>query len=430
MPPRLPPPLRRLAALLAVLAVLAASCAPGRGDKSAETSRITFLHYFSGTLSGGIDALVGSFNKANPGYSLTATPLDHESFKTSIGDTLKSGNPPDIYSYWAGAKTAAILGALQPIDDLWLEAGLDKAFPPALVASACRLDGKTWLLPITQHYVGIFYNKALFAQAGLAPPADWKAFVAACAALKAKGVVPIALGADAQWPAQFWFDYLLLRTAGPDYRERLMQGQASWTDPEVLRAFSLWRGLIKAGYFTDNPNETTWDSGAAMDVARGKAAMTLMGTWIIGTWNGSGLDWKEGRDYGVFAFPVVDKGVVDCALGPVDGLVIPKAARNPEGARKVLRYLASAEPQEAMSKGSGGLAPSLLVPATSYSPLQDEIRGLVARAPRWAFNYDLATPPGRSAIGLALFTEFPGMSDEYKALLERTEAKMRAVGAP
>lgn len=31
--------------------------------------------------------------------------------------------------------------------------------------------------------------------------------------LKAKGVVPIALGAKDQWPAQFWFDILLLRTA-------------------------------------------------------------------------------------------------------------------------------------------------------------------------------------------------------------------------
>jgi multiple sugar transport system substrate-binding protein/raffinose/stachyose/melibiose transport system substrate-binding protein len=359
-----------------------------------------------------------------------ATPLDHESFKASIGDTLKTGNPPDLYSYWAGAKTKALIGELQPLDGLWKTARLDKAFSPALVDSACRYGSSIYLLPITQHFVGIFYNKALFAAAGISPPLDWPSFLAACAALKARGILPLALGADAKWPAQFWFDYLLLRTAGPEYRERLMEGQASWTDPEVKRVFSMWRDLLSAGYFNPNPNEIAWDSDAAKMVAEGGAAMTLMGTWITGAWQVMGLDWQEGRDYGVFPFPVIDPATEGCALGPVDGLVVPKDAKNAAGAMRVLAYLAGSEPQAAMSKGSGALAPNLGVDPSSYTPLQRQVLDYIAAAPHWAFNYDLATPPEHSRIGLELFVEFLAFPDHYPSLLARTEERMRGLDSP
>ena len=59
--------------------------------------------------------------------------------------------------------------------------------------------------------------------------------MAACKTLKGAGVKPFALGSKNRWPAQFWFDYILLRTAGPEYRAKLMAGEASYTDPEVMR---------------------------------------------------------------------------------------------------------------------------------------------------------------------------------------------------
>ena len=58
--------------------------------------------------------------------------------------------------------------------------------------------------------------------------------------------MPISLGSMNRWPAQFWFDYLLLRTAGPEYRAKLMAGEAAYTDPEVVRAMELWAELANA----------------------------------------------------------------------------------------------------------------------------------------------------------------------------------------
>jgi len=89
-----------------------------RPGDAAPRSAVTLLHYFSGALSGGIAELAQEFNTKNAQHELRPVPIDHEAFKTSIHDTLKSGNPPDLYSYWAGARTAALVEHLEPLDDI------------------------------------------------------------------------------------------------------------------------------------------------------------------------------------------------------------------------------------------------------------------------------------------------------------------------
>lgn len=423
-----------LAPMVAILltAMLSVSCTAKEPlPATVEIQRISFLHYFSGSLSGGIDELVTTFNKADSRLRLAATPLDHEAFKSGIIDSLAQGNPPDIYSYWAGAKTQEIVEALEPIDDLWSTADLDSHFPPALSKSASIYNGKHYLLPITQHLVGFFYNKKAFEAAGIQAPEDWPGFIAACKALQQAGYIPIALGSRDKWPAQFWFDYLLLRTAGSDYRQHLMEGKALWTDPEVKTAFSLWTELLAADYFNPQPNESTWDSDAGMMVARGEAGMTLMGTWIMGAWNSLAPDWEAGSDYGFFPFPKLDPAIPECAVGPVDGLVIPRLARNIPGAMKVLEFLAGEDPQTLMAKGSGAIAPNTKVPASTYEGLGESILAIVHSADHWAFNYDLATPSALSEIGLSLFVDFLEFPAYYPQLLQRTQDRMeRAMGSP
>ena len=182
------------AGALLLATILSVSCMAKEPPVTIETQGVSFLHYFSGSLSGGIDELITTFNNADPLFRLSATPLDHEAFKSGIIDSLAQGNPPDIYSYWAGAKTQEIIADLEPIDDLWSAAGLEHVFPHSLAESASIYDGKHYLLPITQHLVGFFYNKEAFETVGIQPPEDWTAFLAACEALKNAGYIPIALG--------------------------------------------------------------------------------------------------------------------------------------------------------------------------------------------------------------------------------------------
>ncbi len=409
----------RLIILIVLIVLSFFSC---RKEKKPLTIRnITLLHYFSGSLGGGVDEMVTTFNRKHPSLQVVATAIDHESFKTRIGLALSKPNPPELFSYWAGARTESLTSLLSPIDDIWKSAALDDVFDPALVASASEYGASKYLLPLTQHLVGFFYNKSLLEGLGLPEPETWEDFLKLCAKAKAQGILPIALGAKARWPAQFWYDYILLRTAGPDFREGQVGNREPYLSPSVVKAFTIWKELIDLGYFSPTATEEDWDSGAALDVRKGKALMTLMGTWLIGYYKSPEVGWKE-EETGFFPFPAIDPLVPTCALGPVDGVILAKEAMDPYGAKEVIRFLADIETQEAFSAGSGALSPSRKVPDSFYSPLQSEARKAAAEAKSWAFNYDLAAPPATAEIGLDLFVAFLKEPEKLKELLTRADA--------
>ena len=77
------------------------------------------------------------------------------------------------------------------------------------------LDGKQYGVPWDVGMVGFWYNKDLFAKAGItAPPATWDDFLADVAKLKASGVTPLAIAGKDKWPSMHLWTYLVLRDRG------------------------------------------------------------------------------------------------------------------------------------------------------------------------------------------------------------------------
>lgn len=399
-----------------MLAALLASAAGVAGPAFAQSGEVTISHYFTGEL--GLKAFneqVEKFQQAT-GIKIKESPVGHEDFKTDILVRAAGHSLPDVFSYWAGARVDFIVksNSLRPIDGMWTSEKLDSVVAKPIADSATLYDGKRFLVPFNYHYAGLFYNKKVLADAGVTKlPATWDEFIALGKTLKEKGIAPIALGSKNRWPAQFWFDYLLLRTAGPDYRAKLMKGEASYDDPEVVAAMTLWKELLDQGFFVENANADDW-TDAADKVARGDAAMTLMGTWITGYWNGVGL--VPGQDYDFFPFPKIKDGVANAAVGPVDGLVISANAANPEGAEKFLAFMMSnADVQAKWAEAQGALSANVNVDPKTYNVVMQSAAKTVAEAEAFAFNYDLATTPPVAEVGLSMFTRFiddPSKLDE------------------
>jgi multiple sugar transport system substrate-binding protein/raffinose/stachyose/melibiose transport system substrate-binding protein len=273
-------------------------------------SFVTVMHYFTDTL--GREAINHVFEnfQNESGVTVFDNPIGHEDFKTTILVMAAGGDLPDLMSYWAGARTQFVVdsGQLGSLDEMWAANNLDDVVPASIAQGATMYNGSHYLIPFGYHYAGFFYNPAVMEAAGITEfPATWGEFNAMCDTLLASGVTPVALGSMNRWPAQFWFDYLLLRTAGPEYRAALMAGEASYTDPEVARAMELWKELVDKGYFVADANAYDW-TDAADQVANGEAAMTLMGTWITGYWNGQGLE-PVTQLFDFFPFPAIDEGV-------------------------------------------------------------------------------------------------------------------------
>ena len=411
-----------LAVLLVLAAALAVTPALAQDDLMGD---FTLSHYFGGFGGEFIEQIVDDFIAENPGLMHAESPVDHEQFKTSILVQLAGGNPPDTFSYWAGARIQFIVddGFLMPIDDIWEANDMDSQFPQAVIDTAATYDMHKYAVPLTLHWVGMFYNTALFEQVGATVPTTWDELVDVAETFKMAGIPAFALGSLDRWPAQFWFDMILLRTAGNDYREKLMNGEASYTDPEVVRAYGLWNDLVQAGYFYPDANAYGYIDSANL-VSNGEAAMTLMGTWIGGHF--ASVDLTPGEDFDYFSFPTIDEDTPRASLGPIDTFVVSADAANADAAKAFLIHLTNPDVQWAFAEGAGNLAPSLMVDTSNYNDVVARIASEIAESAVYAFNYDLATPPPVAEVGLNSFAEFMANPGDYEAMLERVQADAAA----
>ena len=199
-----------------------------------------------------------------------------------------------------------------------------------------------------------------------------------------------------------------------------MAGEAAYTDDEVKAAMGMWKDLVDAGYFAPNANADDW-TDASDRVARGDAAMTLMGTWITGYWNGNGL--MAGDDYDFFEFPAIAEGVPNAVVGPVDGLLISANAPNRANAEELLAFLVSDEESQGIwAQAQGALSPNVGVDESIYTSVMTRALAAVGNADTFAFNYDLATPPPVAEVGLSMFARFMDDPSGYEAILADAEA--------
>ena len=409
---------RKIGTQLLTAAMVAPLVGIGVPASAQSGGEVTISHYFSGEFGKkALDEIIGVFQDRT-GYMMKDSPVGHEDFKTDILVRAAGQSLPDVFSYWAGARVQFVVdsGSLTPIDDMWASEGLDEIVAKSVADSATLYDGVRYLVPMNYHYAGMFYNTKVLADAGVMDmPSDWDGFLALCDTLNANGVTPIALGSLNRWPAQFWFDYLILRTAGPEFRAALMDGSASYSDPAVMRAMSLWKDLVDRDCFLPNSNADSW-TDASDKVARGDAAMTLMGTWITGYWNGLGL--TPGEDYDFFEFPAIDDGVANAVVGPVDGWVVSANAQNVPGAKAFLAEMISNPDSQAKWAGAqGALSANVNVDPAAYNAVMLKAFNAVAAADVFAFNYDLATPPPVAEVGLSMFQEFMDSPGEYERIL-------------
>ena len=276
----------RVIMLLIVLGIVI----PAAGQEG-EVKQVTLMHYFSGELGNkAIAEIITNFTAAHKDFVILSNPIGHEDFKTTILIMLAGDEPPDIFSYWAGARMQFVVdaGRLAPIDDMWESAGPGRHHSGLAGVGRDHLQRPALPDPVRLPLCRVLLQPAGVRRCGHHHPAhDLGRVPGRLRNAEGGRRAPIALGSMNRWPAQFWFDYLLLRTAGPEYRAKLMAGEAAYTDPEVVHAMEMWKELVDNGYFYPDANAYDW-TDAADQVANGEAGMTLMGTWITGYWDGNG----------------------------------------------------------------------------------------------------------------------------------------------
>jgi len=370
------------------------------------------------------EALAKAFEAQNPDIKVKINTTAHEEFKKSVRVWLASDTPPDVITWFAGNRAMFFVDKdlMLDITDVWKDAGLFEKFPKAFQSISFR-DGKAYFLPDTYYWWAVYYRKSIFAKYNLSEPKTWDELLKVCATLKENKITPFAIGTKAPWTAAAWFDYLNMRTNGPDFHMGLMFGTEKYTDSRLLKTFENWKTLIANGYFLDNAASYAWQD-AVQFLVRGEAAMYLMGQFILDS-----VPAETAGDMDFFQFPIIDPAVKVGEDAPTDGYMIPKKAKNVADAKKFLKFLASPEAQKIQVERMGRVVTNVDVPLDLYpAPTQKGIK-MMQGADAVAQFYDRDTLPEMADKGMNAFMEFWYKPDTIQQILERLEKERERIFA-
>lgn len=259
---------------------------------------------------------IDRFNDTDPSAEVELQTFANDPYKDRLRTALGSDNGPDVFFNWGGGNLKEYVDAGN-VEDLTqvLEDNPDfkNKFIPS-VLDVGKLDGKYYGIPMrgTQPVV-LYYNKAVFEDAGVEPPKTWGDLLDLVATFKDKGITPIALAGSQTWTELMWAEYLLDRVGGPEVFQKIRdEGPSAWDQPEVTEALGMLQDLIDAGAFGDEFQSVGYDEGGASSIlADGDAAMHLMGTWEYTNQLSESPDFVKNGDLGYVPFPKVEGGKGD-----------------------------------------------------------------------------------------------------------------------
>lgn len=195
----------------------------------------------------------------------------------------------------------------------------------------------------------VMYNKDLFDKAGVAGiPKTWEEFTAACDKLVAAGITPLTV--DDAYMAAF-FGYNLDRLVGAEKCAEMVKN-VDFKDPAVLEFATIWEDAIKKGYMSKKAASNIFPAGQVEELAVGKAAMYLNGTWLPNEIKMQAPD----LNWGSFAWPSMKGGDgIEANNFGAQSFGINKDTKYPNAAFALVRWLTTGEWDQKLSDESLGV---------------------------------------------------------------------------
>ncbi|MFE1962349.1 extracellular solute-binding protein [Streptomyces sp. NPDC059479] len=324
-----------------------------------------------------IAELLAEYRKSRPDdrFSTSFAPTDQ--VQTVVRTQLAGGNAPDVHVLFPGSGSAmsmvelAKAGLLTDLGDQQWTEGIPKNFD-----AAYRYEGKTYLYSAGSSVIGAIYNKKVFAEAGVRPPRTWAGLLDVCARLKARGVVPIALGTQTAWVTQL-ITYALVPNAvyakNAGFDREMAAGRATFAESGWADAMGKYQELQRRGFFNDNPNGTTYEQQTAL-VAGGKAAMAVQVSAVLANFRAAAA---SPDDLGMFPFPGGDDpDRLWIPAGIVVGLGVAAHAKNTARAKEFIAFLGQQENIDRWATAVSAI-PFKRGPATKIDPVLDEFLPII-----------------------------------------------------
>jgi multiple sugar transport system substrate-binding protein len=303
-----------------------------------------------------LESLLYKFSVAHPDIVVKYEPITGD-FWQKIKTMVASNTEPDIYymdifqfPFFASK------GVLVALDDYMAQDGVKREdFIPTLI-NAFTYEGKVYGIPKDFNTLGLFYNKALFREAGLDEPTDdwtWDDLKAAAQKLTNKGKNIYGFGTP---PDPGRFPVFVFQNGGtimtPDFSDTTLDS------PEAVAAAEFYTSFRKEGIGAIPADIGVGWQGEGF--GKGQLAMVYEGGWLI--------------PYLKEQFPDLEYGVVQPPAGPKGegNLVftvaysISKNSKHPEAAWKVIHFLTNEESQTTVLQSGFALPSRVALTESDY----------------------------------------------------------------
>ena len=277
------------------------------------------------------------FEKANPDIHVDLQFTADIDYQNRLSTALRGGKGPDIAQLKAYGELQPLVeaGYLDPLNDS--VPGIATMPQSASGGAVAKSDGKFYGVPYSIPILCVFYNTELFDKAGIKEPTTYAEHIDNCKKLKAAGIIPIATGGanGTGWELELAVGVLGPSVYGADFYDKMMKGQAKFTDPKFVAALQRFKDMLP--YYEDGFAGTDYTAATQLFVS-GKAAMFMGGSFENGSFRAQNPNLK----FSVFAFPgdtAVANPVVSAFCDGSYGLVDSSGKK--DQALKVLNWMAS-----------------------------------------------------------------------------------------
>ncbi|MCL6442589.1 MAG: extracellular solute-binding protein [Alicyclobacillus sp.] len=287
-----------------------------------------------------LQQLVNRYNKQHAGKVKFVLDLnsDWPAMQQKIRTMIAANQTPDLFIYNFNPNDLSMQTSGRLMDFTPYVTGAWKATFPSSDIQTLTIKGKLMSVPFDKTPVNFFYNKSLFAKAGIKSfPKTWPEFFADCAKLKKKGITPISLmTADDAWLATNAFTYFAASIGGPN----VFNNGKTMNSPAIVQAATMLQKLFS--YTTQDAVGANYAVGTS-SFTSGRTAMIINGPWFISSVDS---DMKHPSDVAMAPAPTEPGGKGKPGLVVTDALTPWAAAKEktPERSKDIadfLKYLTS-----------------------------------------------------------------------------------------
>lgn len=341
-----------LATIAAVILSTAACSSSSSGGAASAGKSITYWASNQGTSLANDKAVLtpelARFTKET-GIDVKLEVIGWNDLQTRIQTAVTSGQAPDVVNIgntWATSLQAT--GAFLPYGSSEMKAigGSDKFVKTALDTGGAA--GKTVTsVPLYGLAYGLYYNKKMFADAGLTAPSTWEEMVTDAQKLTdaASGVNGMAIAAGSYTEnAHFAF----INSAQNDAELFDAKGKPTFTSTGVVDGIKRYLDLMQVDKVASISN-AQYDNGtkSVSDFANKKVAMVINQNNADSSIVAAGMSSDE---YGVVPFPAPSTGKKIASFIAGINLSIFKNSKNQAGALKFVKFMTSEATQGTLGK--------------------------------------------------------------------------------